>query len=214
MARYSLLLSDGGAAMLSVYLLSAILGVGLLIFSSLGGGDQGVDIGDGFDGLDTDTSDLGDTGDGGAGQILLGLFSTRNLTFFLAAFGVGGLMLHYLGVAASTTVVVAAGLGATAMGLSHALFTWLKRTDAAVEIFGDADFSGMLARVVLPISAGERGQIACTIAGREMYLTAQLDASAPAALRVGDEVIVLHADAGVATVMAASQIDQSPFPES
>jgi hypothetical protein len=47
-----------------------------------------------------------------------------------------------------------------------------------------------------------------------MYLTAQLDASAPAALRVGDEVIVLHADAGVATVMAASQIDQSPFPES
>jgi hypothetical protein len=83
-----------------------------------------------------------------------------------------------------------------------------------VEILGDADFSGMLARVVLPISAGERGQIACTIAGREMYLTAQLDASAPAALRVGDEVIVLHADAGVATVMAASQIDQSPFPES
>ncbi|MDX2207280.1 MAG: hypothetical protein SFU57_06515 [Gemmatimonadales bacterium] len=211
MARYSLLLSDGGAAMLSVYLLSAILGVGLLIFSSLGGGDHGADLGDG---LDTDTADLGDTGDGGAGQILLGLFSTRNLTFFLAAFGVGGLMLHYLGVATSTTLVVAAGLGAAAMGLSHALFTWLKRTDAAVEIFGDADFSGMLARVVLPISAGERGQIACTIAGREMYLTAQLDASAPAALRVGDEVIVLHADAGVATVMAASQIDQSPFPES
>lgn len=207
MARYCLLLSDGGAVMLSAYLLSAILGVGLLIFSSLGGGDHSGDFGDGFDSHDTGS---GDSGHGGAGQILLGLFSTRNLTFFLAAFGAGGLMLHYLGVAAATTAVVAAGLGGTAMGLSHAVFSWLKRTDAAVEILGDADFSGMLARVVLPVNATERGQIACTIAGRELYLTAQLDADGPTPLRVGDEVIILHADAGVATVIAATQIDQLP----
>lgn len=195
--------------MLSVYLLSAILGVGLLVFSSLGGGDQGADFDTGVDGLDTD-ADLGDTGDGGAGQILLGLFSTRNLTFFLAAFGAAGLLLHWLGVAPGATAVVAAGLGSVAMGLPHAVFTWLKRTDAAVEIFGDADFTGLLARVVLPISGTERGQIACTIAGREMYLTAQLDAGAPSTLQVGDEVIILHADDGIATVITASQIDQLP----
>ena len=185
--------------MLAVYLLSAILGVGLIVFSSFGGGET-----------DTDLDIEGDAWHGGAGQILLGLFSTRNLTYFLAAFGAGGLMLTYLGEAASTTVAVAAGLGATAMGLSHAVFSWLKRTDSALNVFGDADFSGMLARVVLPVSATERGQIACNVAGREMYLTARLDANGPATLQVGDEVIILRADDGVATVIAASQIDQLP----
>jgi hypothetical protein len=185
--------------MLAVYLLSAILGVGLIVFSSFGGGET-----------DTDLDIEGDAWHGGAGQILLGLFSTRNLTYFLAAFGAAGLILTFLDVAAVTTALVAGSLGVVSMGLSHTVFTWLKRTDSALNVFGDADFSGMLARVVLPVSATERGQIACNVAGREMYLTARLDANGPATLQVGDEVIILHADDGVATIIAASQIDQLP----
>lgn len=185
--------------MLAAYLLSAILGVGLIVFSSFGGGET-----------DTDLDIEGDAWHGGAGQILLGLFSTRNLTYFLAAFGAAGLILTFLGVAPSSTALVAGGLGVVSMGLSHAVFTWLRRTDAALNVFGDADFSGMLARVVLPVSTTDRGQIACTVAGREMYLTARLDANASSPLGVGDEVIILHAHEGVATVIAASQIDQLP----
>lgn len=185
--------------MLAVYLLSAILGVGLIVFSSFGGGET-----------DTDLGIEGDAWHGGAGQILLGLFSTRNLTYFLAAFGAAGLILTSLDVAAGSTALVAGSLGVVSMGLSHTVFTWLKRTDSALNVFGDADFSGMLARVVLPVSATERGQIACNVAGREMYLTARLDANGPATLQVGDEVIILHADDGVATVIAATQIDQLP----
>jgi hypothetical protein len=185
--------------MLAVYLLSAILGVGLIVFSSFGGGET-----------DTDLDIEGDAWHGGAGQILLGLFSTRNLTYFVAAFGAAGLILTFLDVAAVTTALVAGSLGVVSMGLSHTVFTWLKRTDSALNVFGDADFSGMLARVVLPVSATERGQIACNVAGREMYLTARLDANGPATLQVGDEVIILHADDGVATIIAASQIDQLP----
>jgi len=185
--------------MLAAYLLSAILGVGLILFSSFGGGET-----------DTDLEIDGDAWHGGAGQILLGLFSTRNLTYFLAAFGAAGLILTYLGVAASSTALVAGSLGVVSMGLSHAVFTWLKRTDAALNVFGDADFSGMLARVVLPVNSTDRGQIACIVAGREMYLTARLDPNATSGLQVGDEVIILHADGGVATVIAATQIDQLP----
>jgi hypothetical protein len=185
--------------MLAAYLLSAILGVGLILFSSFGGGET-----------DTDIEIDGDAWHGGAGQLLLGLFSTRNLTYFLAAFGAAGLILTYLDVAAVSTALVAGSLGVVSMGLSHTVFTWLKRTDSALNVFGDADFSGMLARVVLPVSATERGQIACNVAGREMYLTARLDANGPATLQVGDEVIILHADDGVATVIAATQIDQLP----
>lgn len=185
--------------MLAAYLLSAILGIGLILFSSFGGGDHDAE-------LEID----GDAWHGGAGQILLGLFSTRNLTYFLAAFGAAGLILTYLDVAAVSTALVAGSLGVVSMGLSHTVFTWLKRTDSALNVFGDADFSGMLARVVLPVSATERGQIACNVAGREMYLTARLDANGPATLQVGDEVIILHADDGVATVIAATQIDQLP----
>ncbi len=184
--------------MTGVYLLSAILGIGLLIFSSLGGGDGG------------DGTDLLDVESGNAGQILLGLFSTRNLTFFLAAFGAAGLMLTWLGTPPFTTSVIATLLGAASMALAHSIFSWLKRTDSAVDVLGDRDFEGTLARVVLPVSATERGQVACIIAGREVYLTARLVENSTAPLLPGEEAIILHADGGVVTVMPATQIDLLP----
>ncbi len=185
--------------MTSVYLLCTIIGLGLLMFSTLGGDDDGADA-----------ADLDDGDSGGATHFLLGLFSTRNLTFLLAAFGVTGLLLTAFGVAPVIVMGTAAALGVVSMGLAHGVFTWLRRTDSSVDILGDEDFHGALARVVLPISAENPGQIACLIAGREMYLTATLAGEVDAPLAVGQEVIILSTSHGVASVMAATQLEIPP----
>ncbi len=188
--------------MTSVYLLCTIIGLGLLIFSTVGGGDDGADA--------PDAGNVGDGDTGGASHLLLGLFSTRNLTFLLAAFGVTGLLLTAFGVASIVVLGVAVTLGVVSMGLAHTVFTWLRRTDSSVDILGDEDFHGALARVVLPISAESPGQIACLIAGREMYLTATLAGEVDAPLAVGQEVIILSTSHGVASVMPATQLETPP----
>lgn len=188
--------------MTSVYLLCTIIGLGLLIFSTVGGGDDGADA--------SDAGDLGDGDSGGATHFLLGLFGTRNLTFLLAAFGVTGLLLTAFGAAPVVVVGIAAALGVVSMGLAHGVFTWLHRTDSSVDILGDEDFHGALARVVLPISAESQGQIACLIAGREMYLTATLAGDVSAPLAIGQEVIILSTSHGVASVMPATQLETPP----
>ena len=204
--------------MTSAYLLATILGVGLLLFSSLGGGVHGTDGGDvsdlsgGGDVGDADTgSDASDaSGASGASHILIGLFNVRNLTFFLAAFGSTGLLLTTIDANSSRTPVLATALGLIGFGLSHAVFTWLRRSDASVEAPGDRDFEGSLGRVVLPISADGRGQIACITAGRESYLTAALAEGVHATLRIGEEVIIVSASDGVVRVMPATTLDLPP----
>ena len=74
-----------------------------------------------------------------------------------------------------------------------------------LEVLGDRDFEGSIARVVLPVSPGARGQVACLVAGREQYLTAMLADNVAGTLSIGQEVIILSTDRGVARVMPTSQ---------
>jgi hypothetical protein len=175
--------------MATLYLIAAILGIGLLIFSSLGIGDA-----------DASVTDLGDSG-----EFLLGIFSTRNVTFFLAAFGATGLILHWLDTNPLVAAVVATSLGLTAMLMVHGVFAWLKRSDSSVDALAERDFEGAIGRVVLPVTPGSRGQVACVIAGSEMYLTAVLADDVNTPLKIGQEVIILSTDGGVARVMPTSQ---------
>jgi hypothetical protein len=187
----------------AAYLLATILGVGLLLFSSFGGGEHGSDGGD--------VSDLAD-GHGGAesaeaSHVLIGLFNVRNVTFFLAAFGSTGLLLTALDAGSARTPALATLLGVIGFGLSHAVFTWLRRSDASVEAPADRDFEGSIGRVVLPVSRDGRGQIACMIAGRESYLTAVLAEGVTQPLRIGQEVIIVSSSDGVAQVMPATSLE-------
>jgi hypothetical protein len=192
----------------AAYLLATILGVGLLLFSSFGGGDSAGDGGDVTDlaGDGAGGHDL-DGGAGGASHVLIGLFSIRNITFFLAAFGSTGLLLTALDAGATRTAVLATLLGLTGLGLSHAVFTWLRRSDASVEAPGDRDFEGALGRIVLPVSSESRGQVACVIGGRECYLTAALADGVDQPLTIGQEVIIVASHNGVVRVMPASSLD-------
>jgi hypothetical protein len=175
--------------MATLYLIAAVLGIGLLIFSSLGIGDA-----------DASVADLGDSG-----EFLLGVFSTRNLTFFLAAFGATGMILTWLDMNPAVTAIVAGSLGATALLMVHGVFSWLKRSDSAVEALGEREVEGAIGRVVLPIGIGTRGQVATVVAGSELYLTAVLAEEVVGPLAVGQEVIILSTDGGVARVMPTTQ---------
>ena len=211
--------------MLGIYLFCAILGGGLLAFSVLGAADHDAqvdggdfDAGHDFDGghdfdaghdIDHDFDhDVGhdagadhDAHFGGA-ELVLGLFKPRNLIFFLAGFGITGTLLEWLTDASAVgTLVPSLGMGAVGMLLTHGTFLWLKRSDSAVDVLSDNELEGCVGRVVLPLSPGERGRIACSVGGREVYLLARLDAEYQGELAQGREVIVLRVTDTVAEVM-------------
>lgn len=192
--------------MFGVYLFCAVLGGGLVLFSLLGG-----DSDDGLaEGLEVETgAGSGPSSAGMAGELLLGFFRVRNLTFLLAAFGVTGLLGHWLGLAPLLTAALATGLGLVSAMLVHATFTWLRRTDSARDVLEDSDLEGNFARVVVPLAASGLGRISCEVSGRQLYLTARLADSAEPALAEGTPVVILRMDGGVAEVSAAPSLELS-----
>ncbi len=192
--------------MVGVYLFCAVLGGGLVLFSLLGG-----DSDDGLaEGLEVEPgSGSGASSTGVAGELLLGFFRVRNLTFLLAAFGVTGLLGHWLRLAPLVTAVLAAALGLVSAMLVHATFTWLRRTDSAADVLEDSDLEGSFARVVVPIAPGGRGRISCEASGQQLYLTARISGEAGEPLPVGAPVVILRMEAGVAEVTSAPSLELS-----
>lgn len=214
--------------MLGIYLFAAIIGGGLLLFSLLGGSDHdashadasGLDAGHDFDtGHDFD-HDVGHDHDvshdvhGGAGELLLGLFRPRNLIFFLAAFGLTGTLLTLITPASEAgSLLPSLVMGFIAMLLTHSVFVWLKRSDTAVDAVSDTELEGCIGRVVLPLTAGERGRIACLVGGREVHLVARLAEDSGESLAAGSEVVVLRVSDTVAEVIPFESRELPP-PES
>jgi hypothetical protein len=196
--------------MLGLYLFALVLGGGLLVLSLLGG-DSDADAPDADFQADADVDAQADGGVGqshfGAGGLVLGLFKPRNLVFLLATFGVTGSLLTWLGVGRAATLTLAVAMGAAAMVLTHAVFTWIRRSDASVEVLSDSDLEGSIARVVLPLAPGVAGQVACLAGGREVYLTARLAADVSEPLATGREVVILRTGDGVAVVIPSGMLE-------
>jgi hypothetical protein len=199
--------------MLGFYLFAAIVGGGLLAFSVIGGHGDG-DVGGGHDagGHDAGGHDAGHDVGHGAGELVLGFFRPRNLIFFLAAFGLTGSVLTWLRNAAPFTLGLAIGMGLGAMVLNHLLFTWLRRTDAAIDTLGDTDLEGVSARVVLDVIPGHPGRVVCLVAGREQYVTARLASGVETSLATGREVVIVAITGGVAQIAPLNLLDTPPNP--
>ncbi len=172
--------------MKSIYLVTAIVGVGLVLLSLVG------DAGDSD--LETDAT-------------WAGLFTSRTLTFFLAAFGATGLLLTWQGSTPITTAILAVLTGLAAMAIVHLALRTLRRSDLSADPVSDAELSGALGRVTIPITAGQRGQIACLVQGREFYLTAELAETETTPLHPGQTIVIVQAQDSVARVVLA------PLPE-
>jgi membrane protein implicated in regulation of membrane protease activity len=196
--------------MLGIYLLAAIVGAGALVFSLLGG-EHDAGHGDAGDvGHDADAGHDAHAAHGGGGEIILGLFRPRNLVFFLAAFGLTGTVPTWLAAPAFGTLMAALAMGAGAMLTTHATFTWLRRSESASDVVSDHAFEGRTARVVLPVESGQRGRVACVLAGQEHYITARLAPGAPAPLVPGREVLILRMAEGVAEVEPFDALELPP----
>lgn len=197
--------------MFGVYLFSTIIGVGLLALTLLGGNDGDFDADVDVD-VDLDVEVETHAGHmpgigSGLGEVVLGLFKPRNLTFLLAAFGTTGALLTLAGTNASLTLILASGMGAVSWVTSHALFTWLKRSDSSVDALGDHELEGSIGTVTIPISPGTRGRITIVAADRQTYLTARLEAGIDRPLGVGTEVLIRRTSGGVAEVIPTDSLD-------
>jgi hypothetical protein len=224
--------------MLGIYILAAMLGGGLLLFSVISGalhgvGDvdaTGVDV-SGVDAdvphLDVDVGHLdadvsgGDVhiagadhdvhvGHGMPGQLVLGFFRPRNLIFFLAAFGLTGTLLTVTGGTPDTTLTLSLVMGGGAWLMTYGVFTWLRRSESLMDAVGEVEIEGCPARVVLPLSPGEPGRIACVVADRELYLTARLAPEVSKTLETGSEVVILRIEGGVAEIIPFDTLELPP----
>lgn len=192
--------------MFGLYLFSAVLGGGLVLFSLLSGGDDGA----GGDDLEIDGGADGPEVHGHmGGELLLGLFRFRNLTFLMAGFGITGVLGTWLKAGSTATAVLAGLVGVSSMLLVHGVFSWLRRTDSAADVFSDHDLEGTFARVVVPMAATTRGRVSCVASGQQLYLTARLDAGYPERLEIGTPVVILRMRGGVAEVAPAPSLELS-----
>jgi hypothetical protein len=225
---------DGGEAlMLGIYILAAMLGGGLLLFSVISGAFHGIGDVDasGVDvaGVDADVSGIdvdvsgGDIHVGGMGAdhdihvghdtpglMLLGLFRPRNLIFCLTAFGLTGTLLTVTGNPPDSTMTLSLVMGGGAWLLTYGVFTWLRRTDIGVDAISEGEIEGRPARVVLPMAPGEPGRIACVVADRELYLTARLAPEVVQPLEAGSEVVILRIEGGVAEIIPFDALELPP----
>ena len=202
--------SEKGQPMFGFYLASAIIGwafVGLFLF---GGIDSGLDADFEAD-LDADLDgDIGAAGSGFASSIAsagLSLLSFRSVVFFLAFFGLTGIILNVIDASAVATLIAAIGVGVFAWVFNSFVFRALKVADVSSSL-KRSDLQGAMGEVVLPISPGHRGRISIEVAGQRRYLTAAPhDAAKQGAFAVGDPIIVVGLDKGTALVTAIEGLE-------
>ena len=181
-----------------LYIASLIIGGVLLGGSILLGGHHGGDGGGGH-GADAghDTSDTSESHGDASGYLMLFL-SLRFWTFFLAFFGLTGLVMQGLGLAGP---IVALGLAA-AMGVltgwgAAAVFKVLSRGEANSSVSTN-DYIGKTARVLVPFGKGSTGKVRVQVRGETIDVLATAVDEGEFATR--EEVLVVEIDGTVARV--------------
>ncbi|MEM9072554.1 MAG: NfeD family protein [Myxococcota bacterium] len=181
--------------LMMVYIGALVFGGVLLGSSILLGGHDDADLdADGDLDVDADADvevdkSIDFSGDGA--DVLWIFKSLRFWTFFLAFFGLTGVLLDGLGLVASqaVTLVLAlamgGGLGVLAAGVIRAL-----SRDETSEAAGEADYIGKSAQVVVPIRKGGVGKVRVEVKGQQVDLLAEADEEIGSA----DEVLVVEMD--------------------
>jgi membrane protein implicated in regulation of membrane protease activity len=189
--------------MIWIYLAAAILGGVFVVPMILGGLDFDVDVD--LD-LDVETNfDAGDSGGdgaedqiGSASSFVSSLLSTRSVVFFLAFFGLSGVVFTAIGSRTIVALATSAVLGLVAAGLNAEIFNYLKSTGASSQHL-NKDLAGVSARVVLPISGEHKGRIRTDLGGQPTFMVASPYESGDM-FDVGDSVVVMEVQNGTAFV--------------
>ena len=191
--------------MLTLYIITAIVGGALVLISALAGGhDADADVDHDFD-HDADVDHDADHGhDGDHGDAWLPFFSMRFWTFLLATFGVTGTALTLLTSAPAPTVLawsIALGL---IMGLTVSFLMRALKLAAADSSVAQSDFLGIEGRVTVPIRGALMGSVRVNVKGEELDLHAT--AQDEAVFSEGDRVVIVEMADGRARVVPREDV--------
>lgn len=186
-----------GETLIYLYVFSLVLG-GVLLGASmlLGGGDghgEGHGGGDGHGDHGTEGASIADGHDapGGFESFMVAFLSMRFWTFFLAFFGLTGVVLDGLGLVSSSIVAavlsVAMGLG---IGFGALWVMRRVRADESNSAATVADYVGKTGRVMVGFGPGQTGKVRVDVRGSTMDLLATpIDG---ATFELKEEVIVVE----------------------
>ena len=221
-------LADAATVYTAAYWICLIVGGGLLILSSLGGGDHpDVDVhaATGFDvqadmpahadvdaggvdaHVDAGHADVGHISHAHSAASISTWFSIRFVVFFIAMFGAVGVILTYLTpVRPGLTFSLALLAGLCCGQGAHYVSRLVLRTGGN-STTQPQDYVNKLARVTIPVVHPDPGEVAIQVRSGERYLPAV--ACAPGRhFNTGDEVVVVSYRAGVAQVISRAEFEQ------
>lgn len=189
--------------MLALYLVPAIVGLGLIVLSALGGMGHDLDIDHGGLEVDHHADFESDHTIEHASDFWLPFLSLRFWTYLLGGFGGFGLLLTLLGVRTepirllcSIAVGLVAGFGAAW------IFRWLSRSQSNSSV-NDQDFLGATGKVLVPPVGADPGKIRVEVKGDLIDLLATpLEGHT---IGRGDEVVVVSIEGTRAVIANASE---------
>lgn len=196
--------------MFAVYLVCAIVGGGLVLFQ-LVAGDSGSDTDVDVDAdIDADIDAEIDAGGGdadlgsGAGR-LLQVVRFSSIVFFVAFFGIAGVVLTVFG-AGFGVALVASIIVALVAAVVNSIALSVLRSGQSSSHLSHTDFVGRRATVTVPFGAEGLGRVRVSIAGRPKQISARKH-DAGEQIDVGADVVVIRYRNGTAWVQAAETFD-------
>ncbi|MEO7454099.1 MAG: hypothetical protein ABIV13_04985 [Fimbriimonadales bacterium] len=181
--------------MLTVYILSAIVGGILVAASAFMGGDHDTHFGDAsFDDIEGDAGIHSD--------LYLPFLSLRFWTYFITCFGVTGLLLTMMTATNPVTITVVAVVTGLIAGVgTHVLMSRMKDRDTDAGVTTE-HLIGREARVLVGVSPDNEGKIRIEVKGELVDITAFTEEGVP--LVPGDRALVISIERGRANVVSYS----------
>lgn len=202
--------------MLSVYIVTAIIGGALIVLSALGGADADADADLDFDAdadldldLDADADfdadhDVGHLDVVDAEGVWLPFLSLRFWTYCAAGFGLVGAILTGVGSLTEPTIAIAAGTTGLVAGLAMAYTMRMLKAGEAHGHVGVRDYEGAEGRVRVTVGKATPGKIRARVGGEELDILALTEGDE--ALPPGTPVMIIEMEGHIARVVPRQAI--------
>lgn len=191
----------------SLYIVCLVVGGGLLLISTVFGGDADAGVDADFDvDVDADADIDLNTDSGGGALSLSSWFSVQFVVYFAAVFGFVGTVMTYLSeVSAGATLGVAIASGLVVGQAVHQLIRALKRgsSDSSTRT---EDYLNKPARVTVAIQPPKRGEVAVRIGDSERFVPARTRRPDDS-FKIGEGVVVVAFVGGVAEVVSQTEYE-------
>lgn len=181
--------------------------------------DMDMDVDADFDAdaeMDMDADADAETSTGGSGDVEVvlkrrfnPLVSFKFWTFFLAYFGLTGVVFEFFGLMESTIGIfgLSMGLGLFA-GLFSSYLMHAVNANAVSEGVTERDYVGSAAKVTLPVTGRERGKVRMMVKGKMIEMPAESADEDEVVFDLDEECFVLGVEDGVAKVIHPSALQK------